>query len=107
MLDGPLQGLRQGNILPILENVSEALLAFIWPGYGDQFLAYNIPGRPGFDMLTAVFFVAGLAVCLWRWKRPSYAFVLLWFAVGIIPSLITGATANTTRNLAALPAVFI
>lgn len=105
MLDGPLAALRGGDLRPILHNVQEALLAFIWPGWGDSFLAYNIPGRPVFDVLTAVFFVAGLAVTVWRWKRPSYAFVLLWFAVGIAPSLITGATANTTRNLAALPVV--
>ncbi len=107
MLDGPLQGVRAGNLLPLLQNMGGALLAFVWPGYGDMFLAYNIPGRPVFDGITAVFFLAGVGLCLWRWKRPSYAFILLWFAVGIIPSLITGATANTTRNLAALPAVFL
>jgi hypothetical protein len=33
--------------------------------------------------------------------------LLLWFAFGVVPSLITGPTANTTRNLAALPAVFL
>jgi hypothetical protein len=76
-------------------------------GYGDQFLAYNIPGRPVFDVVTAVFFILGLLVCLWRWQRPSYTFVLLWFGVGILPSLITGPTANTTRNLAALAPVFV
>ncbi len=107
MLDGPLQALRSGQIAPLLQNASSALLAFIWPGYGDQFLAYNIPGRPVFAAVTAVFFIAGSLISLFRWKRPSYAFVLLWFGVGIIPSLITGATANTTRNLAALPAVFL
>lgn len=107
MLDGPLQALRAGQIAPILQNISGALLAFVWPGFGDQFLAYNIPGRPVFTMITAVFFLAGIFISLWRWKRPSYAFLLLWFGVGIIPSLITGATANTTRNLAALPAVYL
>ena len=107
MLDGPLQALRNGQLAPILQNVGGALLAFVWPGYGDQFLAYNIPGRPVFEMVTAVFFITGILVSLFRWKRPAYAFVLLWFGVGIVPSLITGATANTTRNLAALPAVFL
>ena len=107
MLDGPLQDLRSGNFGPIWQNGSSALLAFVWPGYGDQFLAYNIPGRPVFDALSALFFVLGVLVCLWRWQRPSYAFVLLWFGVGILPSLITGPTANTTRNLAALVPVFI
>ncbi len=107
MLDRPLNDLQQGNWQPMARNVAGALLAFVWPGQGDQFLAYNIPGRPVFEAVTAVFFLIGIAVCLWRWRRPSYAFVLLWFGVGILPSLITGATANTTRNLAALPAVFI
>jgi 4-amino-4-deoxy-L-arabinose transferase-like glycosyltransferase len=107
MLDGPLENVRSGNLLPLWQNATAALLAFIWPGYGDQFLAYNIPGRPVFDVVTAVFFILGLLVCLWRWQRPSYAFVLLWFGVGILPSLITGPTANTTRNLAALAPVFV
>jgi 4-amino-4-deoxy-L-arabinose transferase-like glycosyltransferase len=107
MLDGPLQALTSGNIQPIFKNISEALLAFIWPGYGDQFLAYNIPGRPVLDGITAVFFIFGIGISIWRWKQPAYAFLLLWFGVGIIPSLITGATANTTRNMAALPAVYL
>lgn len=107
MLDGPLQSFRTGSLRPILTNLSSALLAFIWPGYGDQFLAYNIPGRPVFEAATAVFFVSGLLVCLWNWKKPAYAFLLIWFGAGILPSLITGATANTTRNMAALPAIYL
>ena len=107
MFERPLQDLRSGHWLPIFQNGRDALLAFVWPGYGDQFLAYNIPGRPVFDLITALFFVVGLGICLWRWRQPSYAFVLIWFGVGIIPSLITGPTANTTRNLAALTAVHL
>jgi 4-amino-4-deoxy-L-arabinose transferase-like glycosyltransferase len=107
MLDGVLQEIGSGNFAPLWQNGRSALLAFIWPGFGDQFLAYNIPGRPVFDAISTFFFVLGLIVCLWRWKRPSYAFILLWFGVGILPSLITGPTANTTRNLAALAPTFI
>ncbi len=107
MLDSPLQAIAAGQWRPVLANAADALLAFVWPGRGDQFLAYNIPGRPVFDVVSAVFFVMGLAVCLRRWRQPAYAFLLLWFAIGILPSLVTGPTANTTRNLAALPAVFL
>lgn len=107
MLGSTLQQVREGNIAPIVQNGTGALLAFVWPGYGDQFLAYNIPGRPVFDAITAVFFVIGIVTCLWRWRQPPYAFLLLWFLTGIIPSLVTGATASTTRNLAALPAVYM
>lgn len=107
MLDSTLRGLLAGDFLPVLQNASEALLAFVWPGFGDQFLAYNIPGRPVFDGVTAVFFTIGLLISIWRWKQPNYALLLLWFFIGIVPSLLTGATANTTRNLAALPAVML
>jgi 4-amino-4-deoxy-L-arabinose transferase-like glycosyltransferase len=107
MLDDPLGQARGGNLAPLLHNAREALLAFVWPGYGDQFLAYNIPGRPVLDSATAVFFIIGILAALYRWRQPAHAFVLLWFLAGVLPSLITGPTANTTRNLAALPAVFL
>ena len=107
MLDGTLQRTLGGQLTPLLTNAREALLAFIWPGRGDQFLAYNIPGRAVFDAVSAVFFVLGLGVSLWRWRQPAYAFLLIWFAAGILPSLITGPTANTTRNLGALAPTFI
>jgi hypothetical protein len=107
MLDGPLQMFRQGDVGPIFKNGATALLAFFWPGYGDHFLAYNIPGRPVLDGITAVFFLIGIAVSLWRWRQPAYAFLLAWFVLGILPSLITGPEANTTRNLAALAPVYL
>ena len=107
MLEGPLRGLLSGDLGPILSNASEALLAFVWPGFGDHFLAYNIPGRPVFDALSAIFFLLGIVFSLLKWRRPGYAFLIIWFAVGIAPSLITGPEANTTRNLGALPAAYM
>lgn len=107
MLDSSLNNLLSGNFLPILSNVREALLAFFWPGYGDHFLAYNIPGRPVLEAVTAVFFLFGVLVILRRYRRPAYSFLLIWFLVGILPSLITGAEANTTRNMGALPPTYI
>ncbi|MGD8805710.1 MAG: glycosyltransferase family 39 protein [Chloroflexota bacterium] len=107
MLDGSLQSLTSGDLLPMAKNAWRAFLALIWPGYGDTFLAYNIPGRPVLTLVTAVFFLVGLVLVLWRWRRPAYAFLLIWFGVGILPSLITGPVANTTRNMGALPALFI
>lgn len=107
MFDGPLQSILAGDWRPIWLNARDALLAFVWPGFGDQFLAYNIPGRPVLNAISAVFFVAGVLASLWRWRSPVHAFLLLWLLVGIGPSLVTGPTANTTRNLVALPAVYL
>jgi hypothetical protein len=107
MLGNTLAQLRAGDLAPLVGNAGRALLAFVLSGYGDRFLAYNIPGRPLFDTISAIFFVTGVVICLSRWRRPAYAFVLLWFLFAIMPSLLTGPTANTTRNVAAMPAVFI
>ncbi|HUS94523.1 MAG TPA: phospholipid carrier-dependent glycosyltransferase [Patescibacteria group bacterium] len=107
MLDGSLDNLIAGRLTSILENIGEGLLAFIRPGFGDHFLAYNIPGRPVLGLVTAVFFLLGLLLALWRWRQAGYAFLLIWFAFGILPSLITGPEANTTRNVGALPPTYV
>ena len=107
MLDSTIQAVREGNLTPLLTNAGKALAAFVVPGFGDQFLAYNIPGRPVFDALMGLLALIGLGVALWRWRQPAYALLLLWIAIGIAPSLITGPTANTTRNLAALTPLMV
>ncbi len=107
MLDAPLQAIRSLDFPIIWKNFSGGLFGLIVPGYGDQFLAYNIPGKPTLDAITALFFIAGISISLWRWRQPKYAFILLWFFAGISPSLITGATANTTRNVAAMPVLYL
>ncbi len=107
MLDGTLNQALTGNLWPVMNNSLRALGALVISGQGDQFLAYNIPGRPVFDIFTAVLAIIGFIACFVYWKRPQYAFVLLWFGVGMIPSLITGPTANTTRNVGALTMIYL
>jgi hypothetical protein len=107
MLDRSLDALRQANLAPLARNAGAGLAAFFWPGAGDHFLAYNIPGRPIYDGPTAIFALLGLVTCLVRWRHPPYLFALLWLIIGILPSLVTGPEANTTRNLGALPAAYM
>lgn len=107
MLDEPLQALKAGDVSVILGHVWSYASGLFVPGQGDRFLAYNVPGRPTFDPLTGALFLVGVALCLARWRRPACAFALIWFLVGISPSLITGATASFTRSIAALPVAFL
>jgi 4-amino-4-deoxy-L-arabinose transferase-like glycosyltransferase len=107
MLSEPLQALQRGDLSVLLERATGELLGFVLPGRGDGFLAYNIPGRPTFEPLTGALFLAGIGVCVARWRDPACALSLIWLAAGIAPSLITGATASMTRSIAALPVVFL
>lgn len=108
MLSGTLTAVQAGNWEPLFRHVREGVLALFWPGAGDAFWAYNIPGRPTLLPLTAVCLVVGVMICLWRWRNSApHAFLGLWLLIGLAPSLVTGATANTTRNIAALPALYL
>jgi hypothetical protein len=107
MLDAPLQALQTGNISVILNRAWSGMSAFLVPGQGDGFLAYTIPGRPFFDPLTGALFLIGLGLCLIRWREPARAFALIWFLIGIAPTLITGASASITRSIAAMPVAFL
>jgi hypothetical protein len=107
MLDAPLQALMAGDVSVILSRVWSGVARFLIPGQGDDFLAYTIPGRPVFNPLTGALFLVGVGLCLMRWREPPYTFSLIWFLVGISPSLVTGAAASTTRSIAALPIAFV
>ncbi|MDJ0755172.1 MAG: glycosyltransferase family 39 protein [Ardenticatenaceae bacterium] len=106
MLSRPLTALLDGDVWPLVNNSWASLKALAWPGAGDYFLAYNIPGRPTLEITSALLAVLGLGVVLWRWRQPPYLYLLLWLGVGLAPSLITGPTANTTRNIGALPPLY-
>ena len=107
MQDEPLQALAAGDVSVVLKRAASCLAAFIVPGQGDDFLAYNTPGRPFLDPITGVLFLAGVVISLFRVRQPGYAMALLWFAISISPSLITGAAASTTRSITALPPTFL
>jgi len=107
MLDEPLQALASGDVSVVLQRAVSCLAAFVVPGQGDDFLAYNTPGRPFLDPITGGLFLAGVVICLLRVRRPGYAMVLLWFGISISPSLVTGAAASTTRSITALPVTFL
>jgi hypothetical protein len=93
---GPLQAACQGNLKPILSRIMAALGTFSFSG--DSLVTYNLPGRPIFDPITSVFFYGGIAICIWRWKDPRYAFIIMWLVAGMLPSLVTGEWGSTLHS---------
>jgi len=75
---------------------------------GDPNWTHNLPGRPLLDPLTFVLFVGGLLLCLWRWRRPTSQFLLLWCAIMLAPGLIAAdLVPHFPRQTALLPAIAI
>ena len=103
---GPLTLLLQGDPMPVLQN---ALVVTGMFGFtGEPYWQVNVPGRPVFvEPVTIVLFYGGLLLALWRWRQPRYAFLLIWLAAGLLPSIVTADPPSFPRAFAALPAVFI
>ena len=101
----PLRELLAGRPERVLRHVWDAVRVFSW--VGDPFWVYNIPGRPIFGPLGSLFFYLGLLMALWRWHDMRYAFLLIWFGVGMVPALLTTNEGIFWRALIAQPATYI
>ena len=69
---------------------------------------YNVGGRPVFpEPIGAALFYMGLLVCLWRWKQPAYALMLIWFFISLAPAMVTPFSPNFVRTMAVWPVPFV
>ncbi len=94
-LEGPLDALATGDAGPVARATLATLGVFSISG--DPRWTYSLPGRPLFDPLTALLFYAGLALALWRWRRPVYAVLLVWLTVALLPSALSPDAPSTVR----------
>ena len=102
----------------LLGNSGRALGMYLYRGDAilrhNALLAYdavlksdNPMGRPVFDWLMVGPFLVGLSWCLWRWRRPSAAFLLLWQLVMLGPTILAEDAPHFLRAVGVLPgAVF-
>ncbi|VAW33601.1 hypothetical protein MNBD_CHLOROFLEXI01-5312 [hydrothermal vent metagenome] len=119
----PLIEARLGNFEPLREFTLTTLRMFHSTGDGEWL--YNIPNRPIFGTVGAIFFWGGvlLAVAdvLWLlWQRLrhqasdaatdkalSSAFLLIWWLAGIAPGFISVPAASLGHTILAQPATYI
>lgn len=88
----------------LVDHAGRALLMFNWRG--DAIARHNLPGRPVFDPLLGLAFVAGAVVCLWRARRdPASAFCLLWVGVMLVPTVLAEDTPHFLRAVGVWPAL--
>jgi 4-amino-4-deoxy-L-arabinose transferase-like glycosyltransferase len=95
----------RGQDLPetLLRNL--AATASMFTLQGDEDPRNNLPGRPMLDPIQSLGFLAGLAVCLGRWRRPGHALWLLWLVVMVLPMTLSEFVPHFRRAIGVLPAV--
>ena len=104
-VQGPLDALKQGNVLPLIK--SAAMTLGMFNVTGDPEWLYNIPNRPVFDVLTGLVFVLAVLISLRRWRQPAYAFVLIWLFVGLVPPMVTWPAASNSHGILAQTPAFL
>jgi 4-amino-4-deoxy-L-arabinose transferase-like glycosyltransferase len=74
---------------------------------GDANLRHNPAGRPILDVVTALWFLLGLAVCVRRWRSLPHLFLLAWMVVFSLPAILTASEVpHSLRALGMAPAVY-
>ena len=131
-LAAPLITARTGDFGPLVENIAGTLGMF--HSSGDEEWLYNIPGRPVFGPLGAIFFWLGVAMATWFALKPllriayralgnndeppaslasapgleaAGAFILIWWLVGIAPAFVSVPAASLGHTIVAQSAVYI
>jgi 4-amino-4-deoxy-L-arabinose transferase-like glycosyltransferase len=102
-VDYPLVELLRGNLRPVLQNAWAILK--MWNFDGERYWQLNYSHRPVYvEPISGLLFWVGAAIAVWRWKEPRYALLVLWVALGMIPSLLTSEAPSWPRTMLASPA---
>ncbi len=105
-LSGPLYALRAGDSSQIIRLALAT--AGMFTVRGDGVWLYNVSGRPVFpELFGGALFYMGLLITLWRWRRPAYAFLLIWLPVSLGPAASSWPAPNFVRALGALPVTLL
>ena len=103
---------HQGDLAgTLLRHALQLAGMFLWRG--DPSWLHNLPGRPVFDPLSGLAFLAGVLV--WAralLRRPMagrrpYVHLALWIGVMALPSLFSDNPPNYSRAIGALPAICV
>ena len=69
-------------------NVGRVARGLVWEG--ETHLRHNLPGRPYLDFFQVPLFLLGLIRSLRQLMNPRYLFLIIWFGVMLLPTILSG-----------------
>lgn len=107
----PLVAARAGNFAPLADYTLTTLSMF--HATGDPEWLYNIPNRPVFGTVGAIFFWLGVVLALFYSLRRGEGrslpalFLFIWWSAGIAPGFISVPPASLGHTILAQPATYL
>ncbi|HSM57541.1 MAG TPA: glycosyltransferase family 39 protein [Candidatus Sulfomarinibacteraceae bacterium] len=117
----PLVAAGEGDFEPLRRHIVITLSMFHADGDGESL--YNIPHRPVFGPIGAIFLWSGVLLSAWGVLRPllarersrhgpplrrhAYAFLLLWWLAGLTPGFLSVPPASLGHTIVAQPATYL
>jgi hypothetical protein len=98
---GAQSWLGRGDYAQIVPQVLGTLGMFT--ASGDMNWVRNIPGRAVFPGPEGWLFYLGVALCLWRWRKPEYILQLIVVATFLAPNVLADNPPWFTRSIGILP----
>jgi hypothetical protein len=74
---------------------------------GDTDPQYNVRGLPVFPPALAALFAFGLALAVWRARRPAYALFVAWLGIMLLPGVLSANAPHFARQAGIIPAVYV
>lgn len=97
-----------GGAAPLSSGLVDSLVktAGMFAFSGDPQWKYNLSGQPVFNPIWAALFAAGLVIALFHVSKREYVFLILWFALGLLPGILTGEAPHNLRTIVSQPTVY-
>ena len=99
--------LRNGQTLePLWESAWRTLLAFHYQ-QGPEYHWFGIATDPAVNVVIGFLLVHGLVQSLLRWREARHLLLLVWFAVGIAPGILSTGAPRLYRAFLATPPIYV
>ncbi len=97
----------QEGIQTALKTTGQHLAMFTYKG--DRNGRHNIPSEPMLDLVTGTLFILGVALCLYRIKKPVSILFLFWLLIMLIPGIFSldFESPQTYRSIGSMPAALL
>jgi 4-amino-4-deoxy-L-arabinose transferase-like glycosyltransferase len=98
---------RQEALLAVRDSAVKHLLMFNYEG--DRYGRHNLCHEPMLDPVSGALMLLGLAVCLWRWRRPRSLLLVLWLLLLLLPGVLSleWEAPHALRTIGTLPAAYL